>query len=260
MTGGRTLMGLMIAALLLAACRPTGDFGRARPSVINDEILPAAGRLAATYREEPVSWFRMTDDERLLRDRAWAFVRPPHVGDWWLGALVEGQRTRILPEIDPSFDRTRYYGYLRGEAYRSSEGRWNRIISDMRGDALLLPPFCRVASLVRRTDTERLVALELRRVEPDFERDAYARVAENNRVMGWVWRALAYRVDSYRYALDRLVVETPSTAQVEAERAFDDLAGARCAGAPAVRLIVDGPRRSRLTAGPDPFDAPVLQK
>ena len=252
---------LLLAAACLAACRPTGDFGRARPSTINDDILPLAGKLAATLREEPVSWFRMTDDEEILRDRAWAFVRPPHVGDWWLGTLVEGQRTRILPELDPRFDRTRYYAYLRSDPYRSSEGRWNRVISDMQGDAMLVPPFCAVAARVRRTDVERLVTLERQAPDPAFERDAYARVAENNAVMSWVWRALGFRVDSYRFALDRLAVETPSGLRPEAERVFAALAATRCGDAPPVRRVaIDPGRRSRIAGGPDPFDAPVLQK
>ncbi|HUG62203.1 MAG TPA: hypothetical protein VMP03_10170, partial [Methylomirabilota bacterium] len=100
------------AALALASCgRPTGDFDRARPSALHDDVLPAIGRFSAeTKRNEPVSRFNLTDDERELRDRAFAFTRAPHLGDWWLDTLVEGQRTRVLPILDPDFDPTRYYG------------------------------------------------------------------------------------------------------------------------------------------------------
>ena len=90
---------LALVALAVTACgRPTGDFGRAEPSFLHDTLLPAAGKLTAEYvRKEPVSGFPLTDDEIELRNRAWAFVRAPHVRDWWLDSLVEGERTRILP-------------------------------------------------------------------------------------------------------------------------------------------------------------------
>lgn len=259
------LLRLTLAGLVLsvAACgRPTGDFGRARPSALHDDVLPAIGSVAATIREEPVSAFNLTDDERELRDRAWAFVRPPHVGDWWLEPLVEGQRTRILPVLDPRFDPRRYYLFLRSDAYRSSDTRWRKVITDITADTLLVPPFCAIAARVRTTDAERLRVVDARPdIAPLGMTAAYARVEENNRQMSWVWRALAYRLTSYRHAIDSLQLETPSDLQWEANRAFDGLAGMRCTDAPSiVRIEPDPARRSRLLDGPDPFDAPVLQK
>ncbi|WP_181704322.1 hypothetical protein [Chthonobacter albigriseus] len=256
------VLGLAIG---LAACgRPTGDFGRAKPSALNDEVLPLVGKLAATIREEPVSWYNLTDDERLLRDRAWNFVRPPHVGDWWLEPLVEGQRTRILPVLDPRFNPTRYYLFLRAGDYRSSETRWTKVMDDITGDALLVPPFCEVAARVRRTDAWRIGRVNAdQSVTPDVLVDTYNRIEENNRQMSWVWRALAYRLTSYRFAIERMALETPSEQMWAVNRAFDALAAQQCADGPAMSAIDFGnrqPRRSRLLDGPDPFDEPVLQK
>jgi hypothetical protein len=255
---------VLAAALLLSACgRPTGDFGRARPSTLHDAVLPEIGRrIAEGHRGEPVSRFNLTDDERELGDRAFAFVRPPHLGDWWLETLVEGQRTRILPTVDPGFDPRRYYAFLRAEPFRSSEARWSRVIADIQSDAMLVPPFCAVAARVRRSDAERIAAAErLPSTDEVFLAEAYDRVWENNAVMAWVWRALAYRLTAYRFALDRLQVETPSDKLFEATQVFGALAAARCVGAPAmVRLPAKPARPSRLLGAPDPFDGPVLQK
>jgi hypothetical protein len=279
---------LAVAALaLLAACgRPTGDFGRAKPSVVHDLVLPQAGGLVAKYgRHEPVSDFNYTDDERELRDRAWAFVRAPHVRDWWLDTLVEGERTRILPALegegaptpeiagmfgeyglpllDPAYDPSRYYAYLRSDRYRSSEARWTKVGEDILGDALLVPPYCAVAARVRRADVERLAALNRQPgIDLNTVDQAYARVSENEATNAWVWRALRYRLTSYRTAIDALEIETPSEKLWETNRTFGLLAGTRCEGAPAIRLVDERrvPRRSRYAHAPDPFDEPVLQK
>lgn len=280
-------IGLAVAlAAAVAACRPTGDFGRARPSVVHDDLLPAAGRwIASRERQEPVSGFLLTDTELELRDRAFAFVRAPHVRDWWFDALVEGERTRILPLLDmpppvdtpsatafealwrtmtaPAFDTTRYYAFLRTDPDRSTENRWVRVGEAMTGDAALVPPFCAVAAKVRQIDVERLAALgRIAGLEDAYVDNAYARVEENNRVIAWVWRALAYRVVSYRYAIDRLTVETPSERQWDVNRTYDALAAVRCDAATswAKAAAAGVPRASRLAKGPDPFDQPVLQK
>jgi hypothetical protein len=259
----RPILLALALVLPLAACgRPTGDFGRAAPSVLHDDLLPAVGGLIAEERrKEPVSDLNLTDDERELRDRAFAFVRAPHLGDWWLDTLVEGQRTRVLPTIDPDFDPNRYSDFLRADPYRSSEIRWAKVEADVTGDALLVPPFCAVAARVRRADDERLAVLNRRPVEDALVVEVEDRVIENAEVMAWVWRALGYRLESYRLAVDRLELETPSGRLFEVNRAILALAGTRCEGAPPyARLRISEPRRGRVIFGTDPFDGPVLQK
>ncbi|MEO8882986.1 MAG: hypothetical protein ABI377_06180, partial [Devosia sp.] len=67
-----TALGLV---LLLGACvRPVGDFDRAEPSVINDEVMPAVGTTRATLVGEPVSSFNKTDEETDMANRIWRFV------------------------------------------------------------------------------------------------------------------------------------------------------------------------------------------
>ncbi len=253
----RRIVALALALpVLLAGCgRPTGDFGRAEPSVLHDRVMPAAGELVAEWdRREVVSDFNRTDREGTLRDRAWALVRPPHVRDWFGATAVELERTRILPEIDYAFDPQGYYNYLRRDPFISSETRWNRAIADMRGDTGLIGPFWSEARRVRDDDALRLRALDERRGgAPEELRNAYARIDENARVVDWVWRSMRLRVAAYRDAIDRMMVETPSQRRLEAEAAWIELRGAigrAEADMPATpRRMAGSPTLSRYTKG-----------
>lgn len=210
---------LLASALVVAAAggctRPEGDFGRARPNMINDTIMPQAGRILAAQRDEPVSIFNMTDDERLLRDRSWALIRPPHSADWLSGTATELQRTRISAEIDRKLDPGAYYALLSSDEYRSSETRYDRVIADAEADAALLPPFCVVATRVEDLDAERMGTIGRRTnlSQEDFA-GAVARVDENRVLTAWAARAARFRHGAYKIAIDKLEVETPSPTKV----------------------------------------------
>ena len=70
--------------------------------------------------------------------------------------------------------------------------------------------------------------------------NALGRIRENRMITAWVHRALHWRLASYRYALERLVIAVPSPLAVEAERMLRHFEAivlqadpplARCAGA-----------------------------
>lgn len=231
MHAGRSRAGLALAALLpalmtVAACqRPTGDFGRAAPSVLHDTIMPAAGDELAIGRGEPVSRFNLTDDEKEMRNRAWSLIRPPSAEDWIEGSRAELVRTRVLPETGGG-DPDRYYAFLRSDRYRSSEVRYDRVAADATADAALVPPYCEIALRVTTADQERLRALGRREISTGEElAGAQARVWENRRYMDWTSQALRFRLVSYRNAIDALEIETPSSDKVwDANTAWKKLA------------------------------------
>ncbi|WP_208999096.1 hypothetical protein [Roseibium sediminis] len=205
------LLSLMLLAGLSACTRPTGDFDRAAPSVIHDEVMPAVGEQAARWRGDPVSKFNMTNDEELLRDRAWALIRPPWTKDWIGGTVVEFSRTRALPEAEGRVPPDLYYIFLRTDKFRSSDARYDRVASDARGDSELVPPFCEIATRVGKADQERLRVLESKSLTTsEIYEGAKARVWENRAVVSWVAQALRYRIKAYRTALDSLEIETPT--------------------------------------------------
>ena len=50
--------------------------------------------------------------------------------------------------------------------------------------------------------------------------NALSRINENTAIVEWVCRSLNERAASYRYALERLVIMTPSSNSVEVERSL----------------------------------------
>ncbi len=207
----RAPLALVLLVTVGGCARPTGDFGRAEPSVIHDKVMPAVGGQIARARGESVSKFNLTNDEKLLRNLGWGLIRPPSSEDWIQGTRVELMRTRILPEENDALKLNLYYYFLRSANYRSSDARYARVAADATGDAELVPPFCEVAVRVSKADDERLRALGRNDIPEDQEYfGAQARVWENRKYTEWVMLALRYRLKAYREALDKLEVETPS--------------------------------------------------
>ena len=202
---------ILLAATLTACTRPTGDFDRAKPSMVHDKWMAGIGEGAARLRGDPVSKFNYTNDERLLRDRGWTLVRPPWTKDWIGGTKVELARTRILPEADGRVPPDLYYAFLRSDKFRSSDARFDKIASDASGDADLVMPFCVVALRVKKADDERLRSLKSRQVTTEEAyKGAKARVWENRAMTKWVAQALRFRIIAYKNALSALEIETPS--------------------------------------------------
>ena len=216
---------LAVLELLVASCgQPTGDFGRVEPSILHDSWLPFAGDKLANARGELGSDFNRTDNETTLRNRAWAIVAPPHLHDWFGETLVEFQRTRVLPEIDQKFNVKAYYELLRRDAFKSSETRWQRLLFDMRTDAQLAGPFWKEARRVKVDDAARMHSVDgSRDLTPAELYNATARVEENARVVDWVWRAMRFRLKSYRLCIDRMLIETPTERTMEINVAWDSL-------------------------------------
>ena len=212
----RLFAGLLAVLAVVTGCtRPTGDFDRARPSVVHDDLMPAVGENAARLRGDPVSKFNYTNDEKLLRDRGWTLIRPPWTKDWIGGTMVELSRTRVLPETEGRVPPDLYLIYLRSDKFRSSDARYDKIAADASGDAELVMPFCEVAIRVQKADDERLRVLRNQKVTTQETYDgAKARVWENRVMVKWVGQALRYRIIAYKKALKGLEIETPSRDRV----------------------------------------------
>ncbi|MEP3045812.1 MAG: hypothetical protein ABJL55_12620 [Roseibium sp.] len=205
------VVSVLVTVMLNACSRPTGDFDRAKPSVVHDKWMTTLGEGAARLRGDPVSKFNYTNDENLLRDRGWTLIRPPWTKDWIGGTKVELARTKVLPETDGRVPPDLYYEFLRTDKFRSSEARFDKIASDASGDADLVMPFCIVALRVKKSDDERLRALRSKQLATEDEYNgAKARVWENRVMIKWVGQALRFRIVAYKNALSRLEIETPS--------------------------------------------------
>lgn len=217
---GRIIVVFGLAGIT-AACvsRPAGDFGRAQPSVLHDGLMPLAGDGLAMVRKEPVSNLNQTDQEVEMHDRTWRFLVAAHGRDWMFDSSVELQRTRIGRARDYQFTRDRYYGWLRTTAYRSSPTRYSTVGRHILADLDTLPSTFQSICAVLEVDRQRSVALaEIGGIEQSVANNVAARRLENQWHIDWFVRALTYRYQSYSYALDHLLVETPH----EQSMAVDD--------------------------------------
>jgi len=210
--------GLLLAATL-AGCVDRGDFGRPRPSIWNDTILPFAGKIAAVSREEAVSHFIFTDDENELRDRAKRFLMPAHDRAFFQTQVAELSRTRILPRTAKLWGDDSYFNALRRSRGASPSPLFRRIGEDAAADRVLIPEFIALAKRVFASDDARLKLLvHVRDLDEDQVGDAVARVAENRCLVAWVHAEAKGRAKRYRYALERLAIEAPQGEAAHAER------------------------------------------
>lgn len=210
---------LTCTALMLAGCARTGDLGRPAPSVWNDRVMPFAGLVAAEARGEAVSWFMFTDDERVLRDRAWRFLMPAHEKAFFQRQLAELARTRILPRSPLINDERAYLRPLRWSRGQSPAPLFNRIAEDASADRALITPFVRLARSVLASDEARLELMMQAGTLGEFQaHSATARIAENRCLIAWVHASAIRRADEYRHALEQLAIEAPQMQAIEAER------------------------------------------
>lgn len=194
-----TIAAVLCAAAGTAACTATGDLGRPRPVALSFDPLLAGGQ-AASPGQPP-----LTDDERELRRRAWAFLTPT-AEEAAAGGTVSG-----------------YAAWLLATPFSSSEARYARIDSDLDADIARLGELRRVAARVLSIDRARTDALAyipgLAKAEMS---DAAGRVAENRSLVKSAEAAMARRLAAYRHALERLAIATPSRAAAGVERRLMD--------------------------------------
>lgn len=220
------LTGALALAALLAACsvsRPVGDFGRPVPGFTHDVAMPAAGGLIAGVRGEPVSNFNKTDQENEMHDRVWRFLVAAHARDWLFDSSVELQRTRIMPpRTDEYYTNTRYYDWLKRTEYQSSRTRYSTVGRHVTADLDTVPGTFAAICKVIEVDRQRAAAFATlgANLPADTGANMAARKSENDAFIAWFVRALNYRHDSYAYALDSLLVETPHEQSLAVDEAL----------------------------------------
>ena len=209
-----TLFAIMIGGCL------NGDFGRVRPSLVTDDIHAWVGAAAASAAIEPVSAFPFTDEERLLRDLAYPLIEPPYDRQRWYSILNEYGFTGSFSPLW-SADYSVYGIRLMEAPFRSATGRYQQLNEDIRNDVVRIEPFFIAARRVLDLDRKRQKSFAyVNELTPPELANALARVNENILIISWVQRSLAERWGSYKFALERLVIATPSQMAVDAERSL----------------------------------------
>jgi hypothetical protein len=215
---------LVLASLTLLGGCANGDFQEVRPSLVRDDTHDWLALDAIAGKPAFPSHYPLTDDERALRDLGYPLIEQPYNRHKWYSIAEEygtfGSDHRAI------FDRAAYSNHLMGDRYRSPSARYARLSDDIHNDTVRLPAFFETATRVLEIDRKRRQSMAFIHDLSPFERDhALRRINENAAIVPLVREMLARRLVSYRFALERLVVVTPSQQAVECERALNRLAG-----------------------------------
>jgi hypothetical protein len=215
---------LLLAGIAIGGCSG-GDFGRSRLDVRNDDMHRWLGGEATGSIGLRASQFQLTDNERMLRDQAFPLIEPPHSRPAWKSVFGD-----YKPLLSPwrqavIFDRTAYGRLLIDEPHRSHTSRYAQLMEDVRDDITRFEPFFATAVRVIDLDTKRNASLKLVSELALRERDdAVARMQENSLIVQWVQQCLEQRISSYRWALERLVIQAPDNIAADADRLIGELA------------------------------------
>jgi hypothetical protein len=233
------LVSLLAGFTLLGGCALNGDFGRVRPSLESDDMHAWVGREAVGSIGGRPSEFRLTDNERRLRDLAFALIEPPYDRNRWDSVLSEYGLKGPTPATP--FDRTAYWIHLDVAHRRSEASAYGQLVQDARNDVTRIEPFFATAARVVDMDGGRAASLGYvagrSGVSEAENNDALSRNNENTATIEWVCRSLRERAEAYHFALERLVISAPSSNAAEAERSLTLLQAQTdryCATAPAV--------------------------
>jgi hypothetical protein len=222
----RSLLPLsaLLMTLLLAGCGG-GDFARTREDMRSDDMHSWIGREATSSVGVHPSQFQLSEDERQLRDYAYPLIEPPHSRPAWKS--VFGDYTTIASpwRQAPVFDRTAYGRALIDEPHRTQSSRYAQLIDDVREDITRFELFYSTAVRVVDLDRKRSATMpHMSALSPREHADAVSRMQENALIVQWVQQCLERRVSSYRWGLERLVLQAPDNMAADADRLISELA------------------------------------
>jgi hypothetical protein len=215
---------LFLLGLTLGGCSG-GDFGRTRQDFVNDDMHRWMGGEATGSVGLQASQFQLTDGERQLRDLAYPLIEPPHSRPAWKSVFGDYAALPSPWRQKPAFDRTTYGRQLIDEPHRSHSSRYAQLIDDVRDDITRFEPFFATAVRVLDLDRKRNASLaHVSQLSPRERADAVARMEENTLIVQWVQQCLERRISSYRWALERLVIQAPDNMAADADRLIGELA------------------------------------
>jgi hypothetical protein len=215
---------VLLIALMLGGCSG-GDFGRTRQDFLSDGMHSWIGGEATASIGLRPSQFQLTDNERRLRDLAYPLIEPPHSRPAWKSVFGDYKTIASPWRQAPVFDRTAYGRALIDEPHRSHSSRYAQLMDDVRSDITRFDPFFSNAVRVIELDKKRNASLKfVSELSPRERADAISRMEENTLIVQWVQQCLEQRISSYRWALERLVIQTPDNIAADADRLISELA------------------------------------
>ncbi len=218
------VLTLLLLCAALGGCSG-GDFGRTRQDFRNDDMHRWLGGEVTGSVGLRSSQFQLTDNERQLRDLAYPLIEPPRSRPAWKSVFGDYQPLPSPWRQNVVFDRTTYGRQLIDEPHRSHSSRYAQLMEDVRDDITRFEPFFASAVRVLDLDKKRNASLKfVSDLSPPERADAIARMRENTLIVQWVQQCLERRISSYRWALERLVIQAPDNMAADADRLIGELA------------------------------------
>jgi len=217
-------IAFLLTGILLGGCSG-GDFFRTRQDLRSDDMHRWMGKEATGSVGMKASQFQLTDNERLLRDLAYPLVEPPLSRPAWKSVWGDYKPLPSPWRQNVVFDRSMYGRNLIDEPHRSHASRYGVLIDDVRNDITRFEPFYTAAARVIDLDRKRSEGMKMvSALSPRERDDAVARMEENALIVQWVQQCLERRISSYRWALERLVLQAPDSIAADADRLIKELA------------------------------------
>lgn len=218
------VLTLLLLSVALGGCSG-GDFGRTRQDFLSDDMHRWMGAEATGSVGLVPSQYQLTDSERQLRDLAYPLIEPPHSRPAWKSVFGDYKPLPSPWRQKVIFDRTAYGRQLIDEPHRSHASRYAQLIDDVRDDITRFEPFFATAIRVLDLDRKRNASLaHVSELSPRERADAIARMQENTLIVQWVQQCLEQRISSYRWGLERLVIQAPDNMAADADRLINELA------------------------------------
>lgn len=206
-----SLMGLLVS---VSACSSTGDFGRVRnapPSFLDQRPgSDLQGNLQIVQ----------TDEEKQMRRSGQRFVSTFDDNSWL--SRIRFTANALAGEYPNEAD---YYRWLRSQPFGASSARYGALENEVTTDSMTLPAAFFSICAVQQTDSRRAIAAQsLTNVEPETLALLAQRRQENNQYISEFIAVIGFRYDSYSYALEHLLVETPHEAARRVDNKLNTLA------------------------------------
>jgi len=208
--------GLVFVSLFFfASCTTQGDFGRERPSVFKDEILPKIRNLVAESKGQPITRFALTDREKLLRtyrrrigrDMSYPTVEsyftstvasmgltqepPPH-----LGAEIRSYKNSRKPVVDVA---------------KNAKANPYALKAEIEEDVVIIKRVSDLSPLIIADDELRLRRLAaLQSALPSDRDNVVVRSQENRARIKYIQQVSALRIRRYNRILDVMSISDPA--------------------------------------------------
>ncbi len=209
----KLLIWITLSGIALSGCGGQGDFGRKPYSVIDDKILPLAGKIITHARKKPVSWYSLTYAEGQLRNAAERLVIPHGKPVFLEGTIRRVERVDLVGNKIAWNTPERYLARIKREKFASSSTRIAFIGGHIQDDIAAFKDFRTYARQVFRADAKRRDALKNNNDFTSNEiTNATSRIIENRQLVLRTLKALDLRMRGYDKALRRTLLIYPDTA------------------------------------------------